>query len=73
MFIVGLLVLDKIPDVSIFSKNHHRRFNESEFYQQIFNEIVNQAMNKGLIKGCHLYVFNTDQSQMGLLNVLSVF
>lgn len=56
---VGFGLMDKIPDASTLSQNRRRRFNESDVYQQIFDEIVVQAMNKGLIKGHHLYTDST--------------
>lgn len=56
---VGFGLLEKIPDASTLSQNRRRRFNESDVYQQIFDEIVIQAMDKGLIKGHHLYTDST--------------
>ena len=56
---VGFGLLDKILDASTLSQNRRRRFNESDVYQQIFDQIVIQAMDKGLIKGHHLYTDST--------------
>ena len=56
---VGFGLLDKILDASTLSQNRRRRFNESDVYQQIFDQIVIQAMDKSLIKGHHLYTDST--------------
>lgn len=50
---------DKVPDASTLSQNRRRRFNESEVYQQIFDEIVCQAMRKKLVSGKVLYTDST--------------
>lgn len=56
---LGLGLTDKIPDASTLSQNRRRRFNESEVYQQIFDEIVLQALAKKLVSGKHLYTDST--------------
>lgn len=56
---VGLNLEDKIPDHSTFSKNRHDRFAESNLFQKIFDEIVNQCIGKGLVTGKHLTVDST--------------
>lgn len=56
---LGLNLTDKIPDASTLSQNRRRRFNESEVYQQIFDEIVLQAMRKKLVSGKTLYTDST--------------
>lgn len=43
---LGLGLTDKVPDASTLSQNRRRRFNDSDVYQQIFDEIVFQAMRK---------------------------
>jgi len=50
---------DKIPDASTLSQNRRRRFNESSIYQEIFDEIVEQAMRNGLVGGVVLYTDST--------------
>lgn len=50
---------DKVPDASTLSQNRRRRFNESAVYQQIFDEIVCQAMRKKLVSGKILYTDST--------------
>ncbi|KGW84964.1 hypothetical protein X896_6236 [Burkholderia pseudomallei ABCPW 1] len=44
---------DKVPDASTFSQNRRRRFTDTTVYQEIFDEIVRQAIKHGLATvGC---------------------
>lgn len=56
---LGLSLTDKIPDASTLSQNRRRRFNDSDVYQQIFDEIVFQAMKRKLVSGRVLYTDST--------------
>ena len=56
---LGLGLTDKVPDASTLSQNRRRRFNDSDVYQQIFDEIVFQAMRKKLVSGQVLYTDST--------------
>lgn len=56
---LGLNLTDKVPDASTLSQNRRRRFNDSEVYQQIFDEIVLQAIKKKLVSGRVLYTGST--------------
>ena len=56
---IGFNLTDKIPDASTFSQNRRRRFTESTIYQEIFDEIVLQAMRKRLVNGRVLYTDST--------------
>jgi transposase len=56
---VGLSLEEKVPEHSTFSKNRHGRFKESGVYQQIFDEIVRQCIEQGLVSGKHLTVDST--------------
>lgn len=56
---IGFGLTDKIPDASTFSQNRRRRFTESTIYQEIFDEIVLQAMRKRLLNGKVLYTDST--------------
>lgn len=56
---VGLNLEDRIPDHSTFSKNRHERFSESDVFQKIFDEIINQCIAKGLLTGKYLTVDST--------------
>jgi len=57
---LGFGLTDKIPDVSTFSQNRHRRFNDSLVYQEIFDETVLWAMQRKWISG---RVLSTDSTQ----------
>ena len=46
-------------DASTLSQNRRRRFNDSEIYQHVFDNIVEQAIAKGLISGRVLYTDST--------------
>lgn len=56
---LGLSLTDKIPDASTLSQNRIRRFNDSDVYQQIFDEIVLQAMKRKLVSGQTFYTDST--------------
>ncbi len=56
---VGLHLEDKVPDHSTFSKNRHERFADGEVFQDIFDEIVRQCIENGLVRGKHLTVDST--------------
>ena len=49
----------KIPDASTLSQNRRRRFQDSRIYQEIFDEIVLQAMGYDLVGGEVLYTDST--------------
>jgi transposase len=52
----GLGFDEEIPHHSTFSKNRHGRFQDSKFFQQLFEEIINRCMETGLVRGEHLSV-----------------
>jgi transposase len=52
----GLGFDQEIPHHSTFSKNRHGRFQESKLFQQLFEQVVQQCMEAGLVKGEHLSV-----------------
>lgn len=56
---LGLTLTDKIPHFSTFSQNRRRRFNESGIYQEIFDEIVLQAVKRKMVDGKVLYTDST--------------
>lgn len=56
---LGFGLRDKIPDASTFSQNRRRRFLQSTIYQDIFDEIVCQAIKRGLVGGKILYSDST--------------
>ena len=50
---------DKIPDASVIWQNRRRRFKDTDVPQQIFDNIVWQAIEKGLVDGKVLYTDST--------------
>src|SRR5215468_8042760 len=47
----GLGFDQEIPHHSTFSKNRHGRFQESNLFQELFEEIVTRCVEAGLVKG----------------------
>lgn len=56
---LGYNLEDKIPDASVIWQNRLRRYNGSDVPQQIFDNIVRQAMEHGLVGGKILYSDST--------------
>jgi len=52
----GLGFDQQIPHHSTFSKNRHGRFQESQLFQELFEQIVAQCIRVGLVEGEHLSV-----------------
>ena len=52
----GLGFDQEIPHHSTFSKNRHGRFQESNLFQELFEEIVTRCVEAGLVKGKHMSV-----------------
>jgi transposase len=52
----GLGFDQEIPHHSTFSKNRHGRFQESNLFQELFEEIVARCVAAGLVKGKHMSV-----------------
>src|SRR5499425_3338128 len=52
----GLGFDQEIPHHSTFSKNRHGRFQESNLFEEIFEEIVARCVEAGLVKGEHMSV-----------------
>jgi transposase len=50
---------DRIPDASTISQNRRRRFVGTPIYQDIFDNIVEQAQSAGLVTGRVLYTDST--------------
>ncbi|ALU87824.1 transposase IS4 family protein [Herbaspirillum rubrisubalbicans M1] len=55
----GFRLTDKVPDSSTFSQNRRRRFIDTTVYQEIFDEIVRQAIGRGMVDGRVLYSDST--------------
>jgi transposase len=56
---LGFGLTDKIPDASTISQNRRRRFSESTIYQEIFDEMVLQAVRRKMVDGTTLYTDST--------------
>ena len=52
----GLGFDQEIPHHSTFSKNRHGRFQESKLFEQLFEQIVRQCVEVGLVEGQRLSV-----------------
>jgi transposase len=52
----GLGFDQEIPHHSTFSKNRQGRFQESKLFEQLFEQIVKQCVDVGLVQGKHLSV-----------------
>src|SRR3974390_3688556 len=56
---LGLRLRDKVPDALTLSQNRRRRFSESTIYQEIFDQIVELAVKRGMASGTVLYTDST--------------
>lgn len=56
---LGFGLSTKIPDASTISQNRRRRFLDSTIYQDIFDEIVLQAIKRKMVDGKTLYTDST--------------
>jgi transposase len=56
---LGMSLTDKVIDASTFSQNRRRRFADSDIEQQIFDEIVEQAIGHDLVGGKALFTDST--------------
>ena len=56
---LGLGLTDKVPDASTISQNRRRRFGGTGVHQEIFDEIVLQALKAGLVDGHVIYTDST--------------
>lgn len=56
---LGLGLTDKVINASTFSQNRRRRFSGSGIEQEIFDQIVEQAIGQGLVDGKVLYTDST--------------
>ena len=52
----GLGFDQEVPHHSTFSKNRHGRFQESKLFEELFEQIVLQCVEVGLVQGKHLSV-----------------
>jgi transposase len=52
----GLNLQDRVPDHSTLSKLKNERWNESGLFQRLFDEVVRQCSEAGLVSGRHVSV-----------------
>jgi transposase len=56
---LGLKINDQVPDHSTISWNRRKRFKDTNIFQEIFDEIVLQAMNHKMVGGRVLFTDST--------------
>lgn len=56
---LGLGLQDKVPHFSTFSKNYTRRFKDTDLFEQIFQHILKECMDAGLVDPSVLFVDST--------------
>lgn len=56
---LGLSITEKVPNASTISQNRRRRFRDSDIAQQIFNNVVEQAIEHNMVSGKILYSDST--------------
>ncbi|WP_377888055.1 IS1182 family transposase [Alkalihalobacillus sp. R86527] len=56
---LGLNLTDAVPHHSTISWNRRMRFNETDIFQEVFDEVVHQAMNHRMVSGRVLYTDST--------------
>jgi Transposase and inactivated derivatives len=56
---LGLSLTEKVPNASTISQNRRRRFKDTDISQQIFDNIVMQAIDHNMVKGKVLYSDST--------------
>lgn len=56
---IGLKLTDPVPHHSTISQNRRRRFNGTDIFQEIFDEIVIRVTRHGMIEGKELFTDST--------------
>lgn len=56
---LGYGFYDKIPHFSTFGKNYERRFKDTDLFEQIFYQILNEAADKNLTSPEHVFIDST--------------
>ena len=56
---LGLGLQDKVPHFSTFSKNYTRRFKDTDLFEQIFQRILRECMEEGLVDPSVAFVDST--------------
>ncbi len=47
----GIDLMQRVPDHSTFSQNRKRRFKDASIFREIFNEVVLQCIQLGIVSG----------------------
>ena len=55
----GLNLTEKAPDATTISQNRRRKFRDNEIAEKIFEEILRQCIEKGLVSGKVMYTDST--------------
>src|SRR3546814_1680667 len=63
---LGLKLTDPVFDASTLSQNRRRRYDDTQIVQEIFDRIVLQAIDHGLVDGTVLYTDSTDRKSTRL-------
>ena len=58
---LGLSIEDEIPNYSTWSKNYERRYKDSNIFNDIFNEVLRQAMEYGFVEPGAVFYDGTHQ------------
>ena len=61
---LGIPFSQETPHFSTFSKNYERRFKDTDIFEEIFVEIVNQAIKYNLVDGQHFILIQHIRKQM---------
>lgn len=56
---IGLKLTDPVPHHSTISQNRRRRFNGTDVFQEIFDYVVLQAIERGMVEGKELFTDST--------------
>lgn len=56
---IGLGLNDEVPHFTTFGKNYARRFEGTKIFEQIFNNILGQAIESGMVKPEEVFIDGT--------------
>ncbi|MBP1915915.1 transposase [Lederbergia galactosidilyticus] len=56
---LGLGFHTKVLRFSTFGKNYVRRFADTDLFEQIFNKVLNEVTNRGLLSPDHVFIDST--------------
>jgi len=58
-WLINIPFSEKVPDHTTYSKNYTKRFYQTDVYQKIFENILNQIIEKGLVDFTNINVDST--------------